>query len=72
MNKAMIDSYKQLLKNHDWYFEFADDGDVYRNGRKERNALVDLAREYDPMAVMWNRAAPNVFRIKPTLMGAVA
>lgn len=35
-----LSEYKELLKNHDWYFERSDDPSVYRSGRSSRDKLI--------------------------------
>ena len=35
-----LSDYKELLKNHDWYFERSDDPSVYRSGRSSRDKLI--------------------------------
>ena len=34
-----------LLENHDWYYEYSDDGRVYRAGRDAEMALREASKE---------------------------
>jgi hypothetical protein len=43
MEKQTIDEeyYKSLLKQHDWFYEYSDDIDVYRRGVISHKLLID-------------------------------
>lgn len=64
MSVAQINMYKQLLKNHDWHFEWSDDSTVYRHGREERKRITDLAHALDPDGVIWNQYAPKCYQVQ--------
>lgn len=36
---AQLDEFIQELQCHDWYYEYSDDGSVWRRGRAQRQAL---------------------------------
>ena len=54
--------YFALLKTHDWEFEQADDGSVYRRGREQRRRLEALQPAVDPDCAAWNRSAPAAYQ----------
>jgi hypothetical protein len=59
-----IEEYKNRLKHHDWYYDYSDDGSVWRRGSAERSALNDFQEKFDPLAVIWNSLAPEDFKKK--------
>lgn len=40
----LVDLERQL-KAHDWQYQYADDGRVYREGRDQRDSIVALGRK---------------------------
>lgn len=54
--------YVALLQRHDWAYEYADDGAVWRAGRDERRELATLRDELDPDGALWNKYAPPCYR----------
>lgn len=56
------DEFRQLLRQHDWWFEMSDDHRAYSKGKAERDTLLTLCR-----------ANPEFYRdynfAMPTLMG---
>lgn len=46
-NKAEdeLQKYREDLLCHDWYYDWSDDGDVWRRGRAERERLMKVAQE---------------------------
>lgn len=58
--------YVARLVRMDWEFERADDARWYRAGRDELRALQAMRSEVDPTGSLWNRHAPESYRIKET------
>lgn len=56
------EEYRAALKAHDWHFEQADDGTVYRRGVTERARLMVDAASLDVDFVIWNEVAPPEYR----------
>jgi len=54
----------RLMKSHDWWYDYSDDGRVSRNGRdhweKIRAAIASLPK--DAASRLWSRFAPPQFR----------
>ena len=38
-----FDAYVKRLSNHDWTFEYSDDGRVWRRGKEQQSALIAQA-----------------------------
>lgn len=38
-NTKLLESYKQALSNHDWYYQYADDYSVYCKGKRTLSAI---------------------------------
>lgn len=57
-----MQSYRSLLKRHDWSFEYSDDGMVYRNGKKQRETLSAMRATLDPDFSVWNSYAPPEYQ----------
>lgn len=36
---------EQKLKAHDWYYDYSDDGSVYRKGRDQSDEIHKLSRQ---------------------------
>ena len=45
--------YERLLAQHDWSYEFSDDGAAWRRGRDERAQLSMMAAQLDPERKLW-------------------
>ena len=56
--------YIAALRGHDWAFEFSDDGAVYRAGRESLRRLEALRAEIDADGAVWNREAPEGFKVR--------
>lgn len=44
-NFYTLQDYYQLLKNHDWHYEFSDDHNVWRAGAARRQLLRDISEQ---------------------------
>ena len=58
-----MDNYIKLLRQHDWYYAYSDDGTVYRRGDAERGVLNSLRKCLDPDGFVWNSHAPADWRV---------
>ena len=54
--------YAEKLKQHDWQFEYSDDGHTYRRGRAEREELIRQQPRLDPDFDIWNAHCDPAFR----------
>jgi hypothetical protein len=54
---------EKLMSTHDWYYEFSDDGSVWRKGRESYNKMLFLIRQTKPEVVkqLWDKYAPVEF-----------
>lgn len=43
-----MDEYINLLKTHDWYYNYSDDHRVWRAGEEEYKKIMELSKLYDP------------------------
>ena len=53
-----IKSYVELLKSHDWGFEFRKDQALWEQGRNELSVLWFFRRALDADGVIWDTHAP--------------
>ena len=58
-----MQDYIDRLKSHDWYYAYADDGRVFRQGKAAEDTLVKLRKELDPDNSIWNEHAPEGYKI---------
>jgi hypothetical protein len=40
-----LQALEQKLKAHDWYYDYSDDGSVYRRGRDQSDEIHKLSRQ---------------------------
>lgn len=52
---ARIAAYVEALRDHDWSFEYSDDGAVWRRGRAELLHLRAEQAALDADFAIWNR-----------------
>ena len=57
------DSYIQLLRTHDWSYEWSDDPGVFRRGSQQRQALNQMRTQVDEDYSIWNEHAPELYRV---------
>lgn len=50
-----------LMKAHDWHFDFTDDGAVWRRGSEERKAILAALKPLRPelAQALWTMYSPN-------------
>lgn len=54
--------YVKALKQHDWTYQWSDDGAKWRRGSESRKALVAMQPELDPDFAIWNQHCPERYR----------
>lgn len=54
---ATKEEYIRRLQAHDWAYEMADDYSVYRDGKREHDALADMRAHIDPDGSIWKSIA---------------
>lgn len=65
-----LEEYAELLRTHDWFYNYADDSRAYDKGRKEsmalRLALTELENQglFEEAKEMFNEVSPDGFEIK--------
>jgi hypothetical protein len=64
--KELWNRFENLLKTHDWLFDFADDHSVWTRGHEERERLRSLALalgevDSERVANLWNALCPDGF-----------
>lgn len=40
-----LEEYEQMLKNHDWFYEFSDDPTVYRTGQENSKQIYATSKQ---------------------------
>jgi hypothetical protein len=56
-NKTKVDvleSFERMIKEHDYYFDYSDDGNVWRKGRDEREAIEKYTKEHPECKAIWD------------------
>lgn len=54
-----VEDYIQKLKNHDWYYNYSDDGREYRKGRNEAEEIARLRKKLDPTGKIYDKYKPK-------------
>lgn len=62
---AQTCEYTQLLKAVDWFHEYSDCAVTYRSGAAQMRRLRELQPTVDPYFSIWNRHAPETFKVRP-------
>lgn len=57
--------YVTKLLHHDWTFQYSDDHKVWQRGNEERMVLMSMQRQLDPTGEVWNRFAPDGYKLMP-------
>ena len=60
----LLETYRQMLAGHDWYYSRSDDPTVYRKGDRCLTQLIHLRRTLDQDGKIWNEFAKPEFKIK--------
>ena len=56
------DTYLNLLRQHDWYYDYSDDDSVWNRGHDERKAMNQFQEKHDPDCKLWNKYAPQMWQ----------
>ena len=59
-----MDDYITKLKRHDWSYDYSDDHRVWQRGVDERNAIRNLQKVIDPDFEVYNKYAPDGYKVK--------
>ena len=57
---AKVAEYERLLRQHDWWFDFSDDHNVWSRGNATLQVLRRMQAELDPDKTIWNRHMPSM------------
>ena len=63
-NTELLQTYRQMLAGHDWYYMMSDDPTAYRKGALVRTQLSHLRQALDQDGDIWNEYARPDFQIK--------
>ena len=58
----MRERYIELLKMHDWQFEYSDDHYAWLRGRSIQRDIEELAKHVDPSREIYNQYAPSAVK----------
>ena len=62
---------QELLKNHDWYYQYSDDFSVYTSGRNELDAIHKIIRnagdKQNEALALYNSECPEGYEINPEM-----
>lgn len=56
------EEYQKLLDSHDWFYEYSDDGRVWRAGYESKQRLLNLAKQNPEFAKMYDAKVAEVNR----------
>jgi len=57
-----INKYRELLRRHDWSFEFSEDPSTFRRGIEQLREIETIQSKIDNDYVIWNQYAPDFFK----------
>jgi len=57
-NPEMLKQYIDMLKKHDWTYDYADDHRAWSKGQQERGAINQMAKKIDPDLEIFNKYDP--------------
>ena len=52
--------YLELLKAHDWFYEYSDDHEAWKKGRANEQYLINLAQNNEAFQLMFERHKQQV------------
>lgn len=68
---TQLDNYITRLKNHDWYYMYADGHREFQRGKEQWMAIAALRAKLDPDYTIFNEHAPQGMKVDvKTLPGA--
>lgn len=47
INNMTLEEYKTALRQHDWHYQYSDDGRIYQQGQREASRLSHIANSGD-------------------------
>jgi hypothetical protein len=50
--------YEMKLRQMDWWYQYSDDGRVWRQGNEDYKILEQLQKSVDPDRILWNKYCP--------------
>lgn len=56
-----FEAYAKRLKNHDWFYEYSDDGNVWRAGLQAQKNLIADARAYHLLSTLFTEYSTWIF-----------
>ena len=56
-----FEAYTKRLKNHDWFYEYSDDGSVWRAGNQAQKNLIADARAYPLLSALFTEYSTWIF-----------
>ena len=59
-----METYIELLKKHDWTYDYSEDQTVWLRGKAERATLTQLQKQLDKDLAVWNTYAPFDYRVQ--------
>ena len=49
-----VEEFKQLISQHDITYDFSDDDRVYQRGRRQKQKILELAKQIPEAKDLWN------------------
>lgn len=56
-----FEAYTKRLENHDWFYEYSDDGSVWRAGLQAQKNLIADARAYPLLSALFTEYSTWIF-----------
>ncbi len=56
-----FEAYAKRLKNHDWFYEYSDDGSVWRAGNQAQKNLIADAMTYPLLSALFTEYSTWIF-----------
>lgn len=60
-----LKEYYKMLKEHDWYFDWSDDGRVWEKGRAAHSRLAAMSTQSPEHKALWEGFKSHKFTGKP-------
>lgn len=61
METLTLTDYYAQLEAHDWYYEYTEDARVWKNGREQRDALIEGTKAGAEFADLYNAYYNYIF-----------
>ena len=56
LNEDKLSDFENLLKSHDWYYDYSDDHSKWKRGSEQRKKILDLKKELGSKAdALWKK-----------------